>query len=104
MITDAAQLEHNSRDCDSDSPVLKPESHDKVGEVIVRPGTLQMNWAATIAAAVRHRIPITLRGAATGNYMAKAYPCTGLSLYQMAPQKLALTPEIACKPASFCTA
>lgn len=67
VITDAAQLENNSRDCYWYSPVLKPQLDGKVGEVIVRPGTLD-ELVATIAVAVRAQLPITLRGAATGNY------------------------------------
>lgn len=67
VITDAAQLENNSRDCYWYSPVLKPQLDGKVGEVIVRPGTVD-ELVATIAAAVRAQVPITLRGAATGNY------------------------------------
>ncbi len=67
VITDAAQLENNSRDCYWYSPVLKPQLDGKVGEVIVRPGTID-ELVATIAVAVRAQLPITLRGAATGNY------------------------------------
>lgn len=95
VITDAAQLENNSRDCYWYSPVLKPQLDDKVGEVIVRPGTLD-ELVATIAVAVRHRIPITLRGAATGNYGQSVPLHGGLVLNTKRLDKiLTLTPEIA---------
>ncbi len=67
VVTEIGQLEHGSRDCYWYSPVLKPLLDDKVADVIVRPGTVA-ELQAVIALAVRERIPITLRGAATGNY------------------------------------
>ena len=95
VITDATQLENNSRDCYWYSPVLKPQLDDKVGEVIVRPGTLD-ELVATIAVAVRERIPITLRGAATGNYGQGVPLRGGLVLNTKRLDKiLKLTPEIA---------
>lgn len=95
VITDATQLENNSRDCYWYSPVLKPQLDDKVGEVIVRPGTLD-ELVATIAVAVRERIPITLRGAATGNYGQSVPLHGGLVLNTKRLDKiLTLTPEIA---------
>jgi len=67
VITDATQLQNNSRDCYWYSPVLKPQLDNKVGDVIVRPGTVD-ELVAVIGAAVHAQIPVTLRGAATGNY------------------------------------
>jgi len=67
VITDAVQLNHNSRDCYWYSPVLKPQLEEKVGDVIVRPGTVA-ELIDVIKIAFREKVPITMRGAATGNY------------------------------------
>lgn len=67
VITDPAQLANNSRDCYWYSPVLKPQLEDKVGDVIVRPGTVD-ELIEIIKVAYQHALPITMRGAATGNY------------------------------------
>lgn len=67
VVTDPTQLDNNSRDCYWYSPVLKPQLEDKVGDVIVRPGTVA-ELIEVIKIAVREQMPITLRGAATGNY------------------------------------
>lgn len=93
VITDATQLQNNSRDCYWYSPVLKPQLDDKAGDVIVRPGTMD-ELVATIAVAVRERIPITLRGAATGNYGQSVPLRGGLVLNTKQLDKiLTLTPE-----------
>jgi FAD/FMN-containing dehydrogenase len=95
VITDAAQLENNSRDCYWYSPVLKPQLDGKVGEVIVRPGTVD-ELVATIAIAVRAQLPITMRGAATGNYGQSVPLRGGVVLNTRRLDKiLTLTPEIA---------
>lgn len=67
VITDPVQLDNNSRDCYWYSPVLKPQLDAKVGEVLVRPGTVA-ELIEVIKVAFREQVPITLRGAATGNY------------------------------------
>ncbi|MCB0080438.1 MAG: FAD-binding oxidoreductase, partial [Caldilineaceae bacterium] len=67
VVTDQTQLNHNSRDCYWYSPVLKPQLDDKTGDVIVRPGTVD-ELIAVIKVAFRQKLPITMRGAATGNY------------------------------------
>lgn len=67
VAADASALQYNSRDCYWFSPVLKPQLDDKTADVIVRPGTVD-ELKAVITLAVRARIPITLRGAGTGNY------------------------------------
>lgn len=67
VMTQANTLRHNSRDFYWFSPVIKPQLDDKVAEVIVRPETIE-ELTGIIALAVRERIPITPRGAGTGNY------------------------------------
>lgn len=93
VIIDPTQLENNSRDCYWYSPVLKSQLDDKVGEVIVRPGTVD-ELVAIIGVAVRARLPITLRGAATGNYGQSVPLQGGLVLNTKRLRKiLALTPD-----------
>jgi FAD/FMN-containing dehydrogenase len=67
VVTTANTLRHGSRDFYWFSPVIKPQLDDKRAEVIVRPETME-ELVAVIALAVRERIPITPRGAGTGNY------------------------------------
>ncbi len=67
VLSDAQQLLHKSRDHYYFSPVLIPLLDDKRAEVMVTPGT-QDELIAVIALAARARVPLTLRGAGTGNY------------------------------------
>jgi FAD/FMN-containing dehydrogenase len=64
---DHKQLQLWSRDHYWFSPVLKPELDEKAGEVSVTPATVDA-LRSVIACAFRHGVPITLRGAGTGNY------------------------------------
>jgi FAD/FMN-containing dehydrogenase len=67
VITESGPLQHGSRDFYWFSPVLKRELGDKVADVIARPRTVEQ-LTQVVALAVRERIPITPRGAGTGNY------------------------------------
>ncbi len=67
VVTDPNVLQNGSRDCYWFSPVLKPLLDDKAADVIVRPGTVD-ELRQIVARTVRERVPITLRGAGTGNY------------------------------------
>jgi FAD/FMN-containing dehydrogenase len=67
LTLDARQLASGSRDCYHFSPVLVPQLDGRQADVIVYPRT-QAELADVIRWAVRHRIPITPRGAGTGNY------------------------------------
>ncbi|WP_414579453.1 FAD-binding oxidoreductase [Anabaena sp. CCY 9402-a] len=66
-ITDTHQVAKLSQDYHTFSPVLVPKLEGKVGDIVVRPANEQqvIKVAATCA---KHRIPITVRGAGTGNY------------------------------------
>lgn len=95
VVTRAHTLQHQSRDFYWFSPVLKEELGDKVAEVMVRPQSAA-ELAAVVAAAVRHRVPITPRGAGTGNY-GQAIPLHGgliISTKKM-NRILELTPQYA---------
>ncbi len=95
VITDPTQLNNNSRDCYWYSPVLKPQLDDKVGELIVRPGTVD-ELVAVIRLAFAAQLPITARGAATGNY-GQSVPLQGGLIIntKRLNQILALTPTAA---------
>ncbi|UKO95747.1 FAD-binding oxidoreductase [Nostoc sp. UHCC 0870] len=66
-ITDPHQIAKLSQDYHTFSPVLVPKLEGKVGDIVVRPANEQevIKVAATCA---KYRIPITVRGAGTGNY------------------------------------
>ncbi|GAC1326622.1 MAG: hypothetical protein NVSMB2_25920 [Chloroflexota bacterium] len=49
------------------SPLLTDALADKTADAVVRPGTLD-ELRPLVALAVEHRVPITFRGAGTGNY------------------------------------
>jgi FAD/FMN-containing dehydrogenase len=66
-ITDSAQVAKLSQDYHTFSPVLVPKLEGKVGDIVVRP----VNEAEVLkvaAACAKHRVPVTMRGAGTGNY------------------------------------
>ncbi|PMB17394.1 FAD-binding oxidoreductase [Fischerella thermalis] len=67
VITDSSQVAKLSQDYHSFSPVLVPKLAGKVGDIVLRPANEQevLKIAATC---VKYRIPITVRGAGTGNY------------------------------------
>ncbi|AKG23391.1 FAD-binding oxidoreductase [Calothrix sp. 336/3] len=66
-ITDHTQVAKLSQDYHTFSPILTAKLAGKVGDIVVRPS----NEAEVIQAAkicVQQRIPLTVRGAGTGNY------------------------------------
>ena len=93
VVDDAKVLQHGSRDCYWFSPVLKPLLDDKTADVIVRPSTVD-ELRQIVARTVRERVPITLRGAGTGNY-GQGIPLHGgvLVSTKRLDQILELTPE-----------
>jgi len=66
-ITDPAQIAKLSQDYHTFSPVLVPKLAGKVGDIVVRPDNEQ-EVIKVAAACAKHRIPVTVRGAGTGNY------------------------------------
>lgn len=67
IVTQAGQVESLSRDFYWYSPVLKRELADKLADVVVQPRLIgQLKEVIRFAHA--RRIPLTLRGAGTGNY------------------------------------
>ncbi|MCW5317334.1 FAD-binding protein [Nostoc sp. KVJ3] len=67
IITDPAQVGKLSQDYHSFSPVLVPKLEGKVGDIVVRP-TNEAEVLKVAAACAKHRVPVTIRGAGTGNY------------------------------------
>lgn len=67
IITDANQVAKLSQDYHTFSPVLVPKLEGKVGDIVVRPANEQ-DVLKVAAACAKHRVPVTVRGAGTGNY------------------------------------
>ena len=67
LITRGERLKRNSQDAYWYSPILKAQLAEKTADIIVQPTTVD-ELAATIAVCVKARVPITPRGAGTGNY------------------------------------
>ena len=80
-IRDPGQVAKLSKDYYSYSPILQPLLADKVGDIVVRPA----NEAEVLKVAqlcVQHRLPLTVRGAGTGNY-GQCIPLTGGVILEM---------------------
>ncbi|MFM7556061.1 MAG: FAD-binding oxidoreductase [Verrucomicrobiota bacterium] len=67
IVTSSERLESLSRDFYWYSPVLKRDLSDRLAEAVVQP-TTRAEVVALASFAHGRRIPITLRGAGTGNY------------------------------------
>jgi FAD/FMN-containing dehydrogenase len=65
--TDLRERQIKSKDFHWYSPVLTPQLQTCIADVVVQPRS-EEDMRAVIAAAVRHRMPVTLRGGGTGNY------------------------------------
>ncbi|MDF5737223.1 MULTISPECIES: FAD-binding oxidoreductase [unclassified Nostoc] len=66
-ITDSAQVAKLSQDYHTFSPVLVPKLEGKIGDIVVRPAN-EAEVLKVAAACAKHRVPVTVRGAGTGNY------------------------------------
>ncbi|MCU0548892.1 MAG: FAD-binding oxidoreductase [Leptolyngbya sp. Prado105] len=67
IITDPNQVAKLSQDYYHFSPVLQPQLQDKFGDVVVRPAS-EAEVLQVAQACVRYKVPLTVRGAGTGNY------------------------------------
>jgi len=67
LVRGTADLERISRDFHDDSPVLKPLLQGRVAQLGVKAATVEAVQRVA-AACARHGVPLTLRGAGTGNY------------------------------------
>jgi FAD/FMN-containing dehydrogenase len=66
-IIEPSQLARLSQDFSWFSPVLKRQLQDRRADLAVRPRS-EDEIRGVVAACARHRLPITVRGAGTGNY------------------------------------
>lgn len=62
-----AELQRLSRDCFDYSPVLAPLLEGRCADLVVRAASREQ-VVRVAGACARHRVPLTLRGAGTGNY------------------------------------
>jgi len=67
IISDRAQVVKLSQDYYHFSPILQPLLSDKTGDLVVRPAS-EAEVLRIAAACVKSKIPLTVRGAGTGNY------------------------------------
>ena len=67
LITEPSQITKLSLDYYHFSPVLQPKLSDKRADLVVRPNNeAEVLRVATVC--VKHKVPLTVRGAGTGNY------------------------------------
>lgn len=66
-IRDRAQVVKLSQDYNHFSPILQSILQDKTGDIVVRP-TSEADVLAVAKLCVKYRVPLTVRGAGTGNY------------------------------------
>src|SRR5262249_32236933 len=78
---DEHQLRQKSHDFHWYSPVLTPQLQNCLADVVVQPRS-EEEIAAVVVAAVKHRIPLTVRGGGTGNY-GQSVPLKGGVLVDM---------------------
>jgi FAD/FMN-containing dehydrogenase len=96
IITDSHQVTKLSQDYYHFSPILQPLLHDKRGDIVVR-ATNEAEVLRVAEICVQHRLPLTVRGAGTGNY-GQCIPLEGgviLDLSRMQAVKW-VKPGIAC--------
>ncbi|MEX0270280.1 FAD-binding oxidoreductase [Leptolyngbyaceae cyanobacterium UHCC 1019] len=67
IITDVAQVSKLSQDYYTYSPLLQDALADKRGDIVVKV-TSEAEVLRVAKACVNHRVPLTVRGAGTGNY------------------------------------
>jgi len=67
VITDSTQVAKLSLDYYHFSPILQPKLSDKRGDLVVRP-TNEAEVLKVAAVCVKQKVPLTVRGAGTGNY------------------------------------
>ena len=96
VIRDRPQIEKLSKDYYYFSPILQAQLADKLGDIVVRPKT-EAEVLRVAKVCVAARVPVTIRGAGTGNY-GQCIPLEGgviLDLSRMNAVKW-VKPGIAC--------
>lgn len=67
VVREPNQVAKLSQDYYTFSPILQTQLADKRGDMVIRP-TSELDVLRIVKVCVAHRIPITVRGAGTGNY------------------------------------
>lgn len=67
IITDPVQVAKLSQDYHTFSPILLTQLAGKTGDLVARPST-EAEVLQVASACVKYRVPVTVRGAGTGNY------------------------------------
>lgn len=96
LITDQTQVKKLSQDYYHFSPILQPLLKDKTGDIVVRPAT-EAEILQVAKVCVKYKIPLTVRGAGTGNY-GQCIPLEGgviLDIYKLNNIKW-IKPGLAC--------
>jgi len=96
IITDLTQITKLSQDYYTFSPILQPLLEDKRGELVVRPID-EAEVMRVAAACVKHKLPLTVRGAGTGNY-GQCVPLQGGIILDMSRMQAVkwVKPGLAC--------
>src|SRR5215216_5838760 len=82
FTTDLTDLKRRSRDYFWYSPILNEQLKDKLADIVVTPKD-ESEVIRVAAACARHRIPLTPRGGASGNY-GQCVPVDGGVVHDMA--------------------
>lgn len=85
VSTDPTQITKLSQDYFTYSPLLVAALSDKRGEVVVR-ATSEADVLHVARVCVRHRVPLTVRGAGTGNY-GQCVPLEGGVILDLSPMQ-----------------
>lgn len=67
IVTDPVQIAKLSQDYHNFSPILQAQLAGKTGDLVVRPAN-EAEVLQTARACVKYKVPLTVRGAGTGNY------------------------------------
>jgi FAD/FMN-containing dehydrogenase len=96
IIRDPAQVAKLSKDYYTYSPILQPLLENKVGDLVVRPAD-EADVLRIAQACVQFRVPLTVRGAGTGNY-GQCIPLQGGVILDMTKMQAVkwMKPGIAC--------
>jgi FAD/FMN-containing dehydrogenase len=96
VIRDPGQVAKLSKDYYSYSPILQSLLADKVGDIVVRPAS-EAEVLQVAEVCVKHKVPVTVRGAGTGNY-GQCIPLQGGVILDMAKMQAVkwIKPGAAC--------
>ena len=82
IIRDPIQVAKLSQDYHTFSPILQSLLSEKTGDIVIRPVN-EAEVLRVVAECVKHRLPLTVRGAGTGNY-GQCVPLRGGVILEMA--------------------